>query len=88
MPHFTNDPSPSRLPLSHRGLKSLHWTGGYLLGKPGKPGEGKAKPILTLEGAWEMPVRGIRGAITVDKNEAGEILAATRELLQAISKKK
>lgn len=34
-----------------------------------------------------MPVRGIRGAITVDKNEAGEILAATRELLQAISKR-
>ena len=32
------------------GLKSLPWTGGYLLGTPGKPGEGKAKPILTLGG--------------------------------------
>lgn len=31
-----------------------------------------------------MPVRGIRGAITVDTDTAGEILAATRELLLAI----
>ncbi len=31
-----------------------------------------------------MSVRGIRGAITVDDNQAGEILAATRELLEAI----
>ncbi|MCL6638710.1 MAG: chorismate mutase [Firmicutes bacterium] len=29
-------------------------------------------------------VRGIRGAITVERNTAGEIVAATRELLEAI----
>ncbi|HOV78636.1 MAG TPA: chorismate mutase [Bacillota bacterium] len=29
-------------------------------------------------------LRGIRGAITVKQNSAGEIVAATRELLQAI----
>ena len=34
-----------------------------------------------------MPVRGIRGAITVDKNEKGAILAATKELLQAINER-
>jgi chorismate mutase len=32
-----------------------------------------------------MPVRGIRGAITVDTDTAEEILAATRELLLAIA---
>lgn len=31
-------------------------------------------------------VRGIRGAITVERNNAGEIVAATRELLEAIIK--
>ena len=31
-----------------------------------------------------MVCRGVRGAITVDKNDAEEILAATRELLEAI----
>jgi len=31
-------------------------------------------------------VRGIRGAITVERNDAGEIIAATRELLEAIIK--
>lgn len=31
-------------------------------------------------------VRGIRGAITVGKNDAEEIIAATRELLEAIIK--
>ncbi len=31
-----------------------------------------------------MSVRGIRGATTVESNQAGEILAATRELLEAI----
>ena len=31
-----------------------------------------------------MPVRGIRGAITVDTNTPDEIVAATRELLLAI----
>jgi chorismate mutase len=31
-----------------------------------------------------MPVRGIRGAITVDTDTADEIVAATRELLLAI----
>lgn len=31
-----------------------------------------------------MPVRGVRGAITVEENSKPEILAATRELLQEI----
>lgn len=31
-----------------------------------------------------MPVRGVRGAITVEANEKPEILAATRELLEEI----
>jgi chorismate mutase len=31
-----------------------------------------------------MALRGVRGAITIDKDEPGAILAATRELLQAI----
>ncbi len=31
-----------------------------------------------------MSVRGIRGATTVEENQAGEILAASRELLEAI----
>ncbi len=31
-----------------------------------------------------MTVRGIRGAITVKSNQAGDILAATRELLEAM----
>lgn len=31
-----------------------------------------------------MPVRGIRGATTVESDDKAEILAATRELLQAI----
>jgi chorismate mutase len=31
-----------------------------------------------------MPIRGIRGAATVSKDEPGEILAVTRELLSAI----
>jgi chorismate mutase len=31
-----------------------------------------------------MMVRGIRGAITVSRDEPGEVLAATRELLEAI----
>lgn len=31
-----------------------------------------------------MPVRGIRGAITVSENVSGEVLAATRELLEEI----
>ncbi len=31
-----------------------------------------------------MSLRGIRGATTVNANQAGEILAATRELLEAI----
>ncbi len=31
-----------------------------------------------------MVCRGIRGAITVEKNDAEEILAATRELLEAV----
>ncbi|MCG0278910.1 MAG: chorismate mutase [Thermanaeromonas sp.] len=34
----------------------------------------------------ELRVRGIRGAISVDKNEAGEILRSTGELLQEIMK--
>lgn len=33
-----------------------------------------------------MKVRGIRGAITVSRNEEQEILAATRDLLEAIIK--
>jgi chorismate mutase len=33
-----------------------------------------------------MPCRGIRGATTVDADSAGEILAATRELLDNIVK--
>ncbi|NLI11186.1 chorismate mutase [Pelotomaculum propionicicum] len=32
-------------------------------------------------------LRGIRGAITVDRNEAAEIAAATRELIEAITTK-
>ncbi|MFA4844516.1 MAG: chorismate mutase [Candidatus Margulisiibacteriota bacterium] len=31
-----------------------------------------------------MAVRGIRGAITVPRNDKGEIISATRELLQAL----
>ena len=31
-----------------------------------------------------MPVRGVRGAITVVENSKGEVLDATRELLQVI----
>ena len=31
-----------------------------------------------------MPVRGIRGAIVVDQDQSETVLAATRELLQAI----
>lgn len=31
-----------------------------------------------------MPVRGIRGAVTVNQDQPGEILAAVRELLEAI----
>ncbi len=31
-----------------------------------------------------MPVRGIRGAITVERNDAPSILSATQELLQSI----
>lgn len=31
-----------------------------------------------------MPVRGVRGAITVEANDKPEILAATRELLEEI----
>lgn len=31
-----------------------------------------------------MALRGVRGAITIQKDEPGAILAATRELLQAI----
>ncbi|MCA9081959.1 MAG: chorismate mutase [Planctomycetaceae bacterium] len=31
-----------------------------------------------------MPVRGVRGAITVDANTSAEVLTATRELLQEI----
>ncbi|HMS57244.1 MAG TPA: chorismate mutase [Tepidiformaceae bacterium] len=31
-----------------------------------------------------MPVRGVRGATTVSKNTKEEILAATRELLEAV----
>jgi chorismate mutase len=31
-----------------------------------------------------MPVRGIRGATTIEKDGAEEVLAATRELLEAI----
>ncbi|MFA4885689.1 MAG: chorismate mutase [Desulfotomaculaceae bacterium] len=31
-------------------------------------------------------LRGIRGAITVERNEAAEIAAATRELIEAITK--
>lgn len=31
-----------------------------------------------------MPVRGIRGATSVDADESGKILAATRELLEEI----
>ena len=32
-----------------------------------------------------MALRGVRGATTVEDNEADEILAATRELLQALA---
>lgn len=31
-----------------------------------------------------MPLRGVRGATTVEQDEAGEILSATRELLEAL----
>ena len=31
-----------------------------------------------------MPVRGVRGATTVERNERGEILARTEELLRAL----
>ncbi len=31
-----------------------------------------------------MPVRGVRGATTVDTNTSGEIIARTRELLEAM----
>lgn len=31
-----------------------------------------------------MALRGVRGATTVERDEAGEILAATRELLEAL----
>lgn len=31
-----------------------------------------------------MPVRGVRGATTVEQNERGEILACTEELLRAL----
>lgn len=31
-----------------------------------------------------MPVRGIRGATTISQDDQGEVLTATRELLQAI----
>ncbi len=31
-----------------------------------------------------MPVRGIRGATTIDKDEAEEVVSATRELLESI----
>ncbi|MEW6358835.1 MAG: chorismate mutase [Planctomycetota bacterium] len=34
----------------------------------------------------EKTVRGIRGATTVQRNDAGEIVAATRELLEALTK--
>lgn len=33
-----------------------------------------------------MVCRGIRGAVTVERNEAAEIAAATRELIEAITK--
>jgi chorismate mutase len=35
----------------------------------------------------QMPIRGIRGAITVKRNKAEDILEATRRLLQAIVEK-
>jgi chorismate mutase len=31
-----------------------------------------------------MPIRGVRGAITVDEDQADQLLAATQELLEAI----
>ena len=31
-----------------------------------------------------MPCRGVRGAITIERNDAGEIVAATRRLLEQI----
>lgn len=34
-----------------------------------------------------MPLRGIRGAVSVESNEAYEILLKTRELLEAIAEK-
>jgi len=37
--------------------------------------------VATTEEEGSMPVRGVRGATTVDANEAGAILRATRELL-------
>ena len=43
------------------------------------------KEFLAMRGEKEMACRGIRGAVTVEINNAGTIVAATRDLLERIA---